>query len=171
MSCLLDDTLTFAREMSAANDGFGETTDLTMEIECAAATRRQLGELIVIGHLPASMTSSIPRIAFQRILGNLLDNASRYGGSAAISATSSAEQIEVVIDDDGPGVPEAQLSRLTEPFHRLEESRARHTGGAGLGLSIVQALIERHGGRLLLENRAGGGFRARLQLMPSKPSA
>ena len=65
---------------------------------------------------------------------------------------------------EGPGVPEERLPELTEPFMRLESSRARHTGGVGLGLSIVEALAHRFGGTLRLENRQEGGLRAVLTL-------
>ena len=73
-------------------------------------------------------------------------------------------RIEIRVDDDGPGVPEADLKDLTRPFHRLDHSRARHTGGAGLGLAIVDALAQQHGGTLTLGNRDGGGLRASVDL-------
>lgn len=99
---------------------------------------------------------------------NLLDNVLRYGGGAATVTLAVAPDLVLLqIDDHGPGVPEAALGQLTEPFHRLETSRSRDTGGVGLGLSIVQALVSRHGGRLTLLNRPEGGLRVQLQLRPS----
>ena len=70
----------------------------------------------------------------------------------------------MIVDDDGPGVPEAELARMTSPFERLESSRARASGGAGLGLAIVSALAAANGGKLALVNRDGGGFRAAVTL-------
>ena len=66
----------------------------------------------------------------------------------------------IAVDDDGPGLPEAELEQVFEPFYRLESSRSRETGGVGLGLAIVRQIARRHGGDVLLSNRAGGGLRA-----------
>ncbi|MDR3531154.1 MAG: ATP-binding protein, partial [Rhodopila sp.] len=68
------------------------------------------------------------------------------------------------IDDDGPGIPNAELQRVFEPFHRLEQSRSRETGGTGLGLSIALSIVQVHGGEITLTNRAEGGLRARILL-------
>jgi protein-histidine pros-kinase len=69
-----------------------------------------------------------------------------------------------VVEDEGPGVPEAELERMLEPFERLEPSRSRGTGGVGLGLSIARDIAASHGGTLRLENRAPRGLRATLEL-------
>ncbi|HAF40164.1 MAG TPA: hypothetical protein DCG90_00050, partial [Sphingobium sp.] len=107
----------------------------------------------------------VSHISLQRMLANLLDNAVRYGGGLArIRVESDASHIRILVEDDGPGVPHGSLQRLTEPFERVESSRARQTGGVGLGLSIVQALTQRYRGDLMLENRREGGFRAILSL-------
>jgi signal transduction histidine kinase len=74
--------------------------------------------------------------------------------------------VEIDIDDDGPGIPEAELARVLEPFYRLEESRSRETGGVGLGLAIAHSIIQAHGGRLTLTNRPAGGLRASIVLPP-----
>ena len=73
----------------------------------------------------------------------------------------------VRIEDEGPGIPKAELASMTEPFTRGEASRNRATGGAGLGLSIAKAIAEQHGGRLVLANRPEGGLRVELRL-PTK---
>ena len=65
----------------------------------------------------------------------------------------------MVIDDDGPGIPEDDLERVLEPFYRVEGSRSRETGGSGIGLSVVKGMIDAHGGELKLSNRPGGGLR------------
>ena len=72
--------------------------------------------------------------------------------------------IEIDIDDEGPGIPEAELSRVLEPFYRIEESRSRETGGVGLGLAITQSIVQAHGGTLTLSNRPTGGLRASIAL-------
>jgi hypothetical protein len=73
---------------------------------------------------------------------------------------SDGAEIRVIVDDDGPGIPSADLERVFEPFVRLEGSRSRETGGAGLGLSIARSIFRAHGGDLRLENRPDGGLRA-----------
>ena len=103
--------------------------------------------------------------ALKRALRNLLDNAVKYGksGNRRRSADSS-KAIEINIDDDGPGIPQQELSRVFEPFYRLEESRSRETGGVGLGLAIAQTIVQAQGGTLTLSNRPTGGLRASIAL-------
>jgi signal transduction histidine kinase len=72
--------------------------------------------------------------------------------------------IEITIDDGGPGIPDAELQRVFEPFYRLEQSRNRDTGGTGLGLAIAQSIAQAHGGQITLANRPEGGLRATLTL-------
>ena len=71
---------------------------------------------------------------------------------------------EIVVEDEGPGIPEEDRSRVFEPFVRLESSRNEETGGSGLGLTLVKAIAEGHGGTVILEDRPQGGLRARLRL-------
>jgi signal transduction histidine kinase len=103
-------------------------------------------------------------LALKRCLGNLVDNALQYGEHATITVTDSAEELTIRVLDDGPGIPEAELQRVFEPFYRLESSRNRATGGTGLGLSIARDVAQAHGGALTLANRSGGGLEARLVL-------
>ncbi|SER76521.1 sensor histidine kinase [Sphingobium sp. YR768] len=102
--------------------------------------------------------------ALRRCIGNLVENAVRYGGSARIAIAVTSRQATVAVEDEGPGVPEAAIERLCEPFYRGEASRNRETGGVGLGLSIARTIAERHGGTLAFANRAGGGLRASITL-------
>ena len=80
------------------------------------------------------------------------------------------EWVAIEVADEGPGIPEAELARVPEPFYRVEPSRSRETGGSGLGLTLARAAAQAHGGRLELENRAGGGLCARI-LLPATPAA
>jgi signal transduction histidine kinase len=102
--------------------------------------------------------------ALRRALGNLLDNAVKYGGLAEVAIMPAAAAVAITIDDCGPGIPDAELDRVFQPFYRLEGSRSRETGGSGLGLAIARALIEAHGGAIVLANRAGGGLSVRVTL-------
>jgi len=100
----------------------------------------------------------------RRALRNLLENALRYGKRARVSVGAEKQSAVVRIDDDGPGIPAAEIDRVFEPFARLETSRSARTGGYGLGLSIARWIARGHGGDVVLTNRAGGGLRATLTL-------
>jgi signal transduction histidine kinase len=76
----------------------------------------------------------------------------------------TAERLRICVRDEGPGIPEAELERVFEPFQRLEGSRNRGTGGTGLGLTIARNIAQAHGGELVLRNRAEGGLEAVLTL-------
>ena len=76
----------------------------------------------------------------------------------------SPSAFDIFVDDEGPGIPESDRQRVFEPFVRLESSRNEATGGTGLGLTLVKAIAEGHGGAVMLESRPGGGLRARMHL-------
>ncbi len=98
-----------------------------------------------------------------RVVVNLLRNAVRYTPSGT-PIRIHADGAVLVVADDGPGVPEAQLVRLFDPFWRGEGSRARETGGLGLGLMLVRQVVELHGGRVSAANRVGGGLAVTVDL-------
>lgn len=103
-------------------------------------------------------------LALKRCLGNLLDNALHYGKQASMCVSDDAERLIITLQDSGPGIPEAELEKVFEPFYRLEGSRGRHSGGTGLGLGIARNIARAHGGELTLRNRAEGGLEACLEL-------
>ncbi|MGA7594490.1 MAG: ATP-binding protein, partial [Gallionella sp.] len=103
-------------------------------------------------------------VALRRCLNNLLENALRYGGSATISMSETADKVEIAIRDAGPGIPPEKLEAVFAPFYRLESSRSRHSGGVGLGLSIARDMARKQGGNVTLENASGGGLIATLTL-------
>ena len=101
----------------------------------------------------------------RRALENLIGNAVRYGSRAEVEAAIGPRSFRISVEDDGPGIPSDRVDEAMRPFTRLDPARNQNSGqGAGLGLSIVEALLVRHGGRLTLANRPGGGFRAGLWL-------
>ena len=103
--------------------------------------------------------------AIERAVHNLVDNAIKYGGEADVTVARDDDALAIVtVDDRGPGIPEALRRRVFEPFFRAEPSRSRDTGGTGLGLSLVQALIAREGGVIELADRPGGGLRVIVRL-------
>ncbi|MFL9923376.1 ATP-binding protein [Herbaspirillum lusitanum] len=109
--------------------------------------------------------------ALRRCLTNLIDNACKYGQRARVSVSLMPEQqrIAIRIRDSGPGIPEAELDAVFEPFYRLETSRSRDTGGTGLGLTIALNIAENHHGRLTLRNPAEGGLEVMLDLPAIQP--
>ncbi|CAN7414423.1 HAMP domain-containing sensor histidine kinase [Acidovorax sp. LjRoot194] len=98
--------------------------------------------------------------ALRRVVGNLIDNALRYAGAAEVSIELSAQQIRIVVEDRGPGIPQEHLQTVFEPFFRVDPSRSRGTGGTGLGLFIARELALRQSAQISLASREGGGLRA-----------
>ena len=103
-------------------------------------------------------------VALARAVGNLVDNALRYGGTARVSLGREGGEAVIAIEDGGPGIAPERLEAVMEPFVRGEASRSAETGGAGLGLSIARAVLASHGGSLALRNRPQGGLRAEARL-------
>ena len=103
-------------------------------------------------------------------MSNLIGNAVTYGGSAQVRLELECDGLRITIADGGPGIPDAALEQVFEPFHRLEASRNRATGGVGLGLTIARQAVEEHGGTLTLANRPGGGLCADVRIPnPTEP--
>ncbi len=103
----------------------------------------------------------------RQVLINLLDNAIRFsppGQVVRVTIESTSEGIAVSVQDRGPGIPAAEQARVFERFYRADKSRARDAGGAGLGLSIAQTLVQAHGGRIALASREGHGTTVRFTL-------
>lgn len=103
-------------------------------------------------------------LALRRCLGNLIGNALRYGKSARISLQNKAEQLQISVHDNGPGIAEAELDKVLTPFYRLDAPQPRDTGGVGLGLASARDIARQHGGSLTLANHPDGGLVATLSL-------
>jgi signal transduction histidine kinase len=113
-------------------------------------------------HAPAPVSCRPNEI--RRAVRNLVENAVAYGNKAEVQIASRSDGYDIVIEDEGPGIPEDERNRVFEPFVRLESSRNTATGGTGLGLTLAKAIAEGHGGAIVLENRPQGGLRARMHL-------
>lgn len=169
MSLLLEDTLTFARESTAEGSRPSEVVEVGAELDEFVALRRELGQSVNLAPGAVAEARAVcSTLALRRMLANLTDNALRYAGAAEIAMRIDEAAVVIEVCDTGPGVPDEALARLTAPFERLEPSRARQTGGAGLGLAIVRALAESQGGALILQNQPEGGFRAAVRLATAK---
>lgn len=133
--------------------------DLDALLESVVDDYAELGADVRLRLAKSGRISGRPQ-ALRRALGNLIDNGLKYGGRVSVEVMQQENRLLIAVDDDGPGLPEAELEQVFEPFYRLESSRSRETGGVGLGLAIVRQIARRHGGDVLLSNRAGGGLRA-----------
>jgi signal transduction histidine kinase len=100
-------------------------------------------------------------LALKRCLGNLVDNAIKYGETAIISVEDFPEQLIIHIRDHGPGIPEGELGRIFEPYYRLG---LEHRSGHGLGLGIARNIAQSHGGDLVIANWPSGGLGVTLTL-------
>jgi signal transduction histidine kinase len=107
---------------------------------------------------------SIQERALRRAIDNLVDNANRYATGAFLQLKETADGWAIEVRDEGPGVPDAEITKLFTPFHRLEYSRNRGTGGSGLGLGIARELIRGEGGEVTLRNSPAGGLVATIYL-------
>ena len=157
MQRMTEDALAFIREDIRREET--RTVDLHALLDSIAADLGELGHDIAVAETERIVVACRPA-ALRRALRNLLENAAAYGGRAAVHIERTGEEILVVVEDQGPGIPEAELERVFEPFVRLETSRSRDTGGSGLGLAIARGIVRGHGGDIRLENRAQGGLRA-----------
>lgn len=126
-------------------------------------------------HVPSDLEVLADPERLARGVANLVRNALRYAGHAGpvrVAAFLTEDQVKLSVSDDGPGVSEADLKRLGEPFFRPDQSRGRETGGTGLGLAIVRSCVEACGGTLVLQNRRPHGFEATLFLqIPKNPTS
>jgi signal transduction histidine kinase len=152
--------------LSAARGAGGEPrrkVDLAALIESLITDLEEMGARVEWSqHAPAPLLCRPNEV--RRAVRNLIENAQAYGKQARVRLEGTPEAYEIVIDDDGPGIAQTDLTRVFEPFVRLETSRNAETGGAGLGLTLVKAIAEGHGGAVTLKNRPDGGLTARIRL-------
>jgi len=105
----------------------------------------------------------------QRCLGNLIDNAVKYGQQAQVGVDRVNGAARIRVRDSGPGIPQTEQVRVFDPFYRVETSRSRESGGTGLGLTIARNIAEQHGGSIVLANHADGGLEVTLMLPEHYP--
>lgn len=166
MLYLLDGTLDFLRGKAVEEPL--QPIDLAAMLESIVEDFQGLGTVTL--QAPDTLRWQGRPQALRRALVNLIDNALKYGQRADVTLQQIGEhEVQVRVDDAGPGIPEAELDKVFDPFYRVDNSRSRDTGGTGLGLAIVRQIAHSHGGRVSLSNRAGGGLRAVL-LLPAQAS-
>lgn len=164
MEAMVAATLAFARDDAAAEAAV--PLDLVSLLRTVADEANDVaGREVVMLEAPAHRTVTARPVALKRALGNLVGNAVAYAGGCRVRLGEPVGgMLLVAIEDDGPGIPEDELERVFQPFYRVERSRSRETGGAGLGLPIARTILRGHGGDVTLANRPGGGLTATVTL-------
>jgi signal transduction histidine kinase len=170
MEAMIAATLAFARD-DAANEPT-TTLDLAKILGNVAADSRAAGHDVTFQG-PSAYDITARPLALKRAITNLVDNAVKYGKRARVTLNPGSDLVEVLVDDDGPGIASADAERVFAPFVRLETSRSRETGGTGLGLTISRNAIRSMGGDVELINRtasgtASSGLRVRVTLPATK---
>lgn len=160
MEVMLEAYLAFARGEEAEPVTEVDLGELLNEI--VASSRRQNPNIHI--NAPDGTVVMLRRNAMKRCFANLISNAGRYGKQTQVNVAVRDHAVDIVVDDDGPGVAIEQREEVFRPFTRLEESRNPTTGGVGLGLTIARDIARFHGGDVVLENSPLGGLRARVWL-------
>lgn len=168
MEAMIDSTLDYLRG--------GTSGEPLRAVDLASVVETIVDEHVDQGH-PVSLVglNSAPVrgrvLALKRAASNIIGNAVKYGRAAKVSIADAGDSFAILVEDEGPGIAEADRERVFHPFVRLEESRGRQTGGSGLGLTIALAVARSHDGSITLDNRAEGGLRVTLSLPKLEPAA
>ncbi len=162
MQALIDDALAFAR--SSLDHGDEKVVDLSCLLQQECDSRKANGEAVSLTGADAPLWVRGAPVAVARVVANLVGNALAYGRCADLSLAGRDDFAELCVEDRGSGIPVADRENVFEPFYRLEPSRSRTHGGAGLGLSIVRQIVEGYRGTIAIEDRPGGGARIRVRL-------
>jgi len=160
MEHMLDGYLAFARGEGTEQP---QSSNLTALLEDVVTQARRKGGAIDF-HAEGRIEMPLRVNAFKRSITNLIDNAIRYAGHVTVRAGERSGSVEILVDDDGPGIPEDKRTDVFKPFFRIEASRNPGTGGVGLGLSIARDVIQSHGGTVELADSPNGGLRVRISL-------
>lgn len=161
MQHLVAQGLAYARTDQAPHEPEART-DLNALLHSLAADYQDAGQPVHWDGGPACTVLTRPQ-ALARLLGNLVDNALKFGGAAELVLSTAPGVVALQVLDRGPGIPPEELARVLQPFYRIEGSRNRSTGGTGLGLAIVQQLAPACRAQLSLAPRPGGGLVASLR--------
>lgn len=165
LEAIADSAIRLVREEGAGEDRLAVPLD-TMLRECIG----ELGDAGLViapgGIAPVSVEAG--PLALRRALRNLMINAATHGGGGRVRLEAGPSLVQVVIEDDGPGIPEDLLDQVFEPFFRANPGRTQTVKGAGLGLAIAREIIERFGGSITIRNRPEGGLEQVVTLRRAK---
>jgi signal transduction histidine kinase len=155
MEAMVQSTLDFMRDIG--HEEKTQPIDVVALLESLEVDFADMGHHV---HIAGQVTAPIlgKAQALKRCFQNLINNAVNYGQRARITAEQMGGKLRIQVEDDGPGIPEAELERVFEPFYRVESSRNRSSGGTGLGLTIARGIIQDHGGSITCRNQPSGGL-------------
>jgi two-component system, OmpR family, osmolarity sensor histidine kinase EnvZ len=162
MQHMLDEYLAFARGEGGEESQTIDLSELVRDTATAAAKARQRDGVII--NAPHHVMVSVKRAGLRRVIANLIDNALKHAAHVIVTLTQDERLVEIAIEDDGPGIPEARREEAFRPFHRLDQGRNLQTGGSGLGLAIARDIARAHGGDIVLGQSAAGGLKATVRL-------
>lgn len=169
MQSLVEEGIAYARSSQAAQEPL-QRVDLRALLQSIAFDYADAGLPVTLLHAAEGTFDTRPQ-ALRRLVCNLVDNAIKFAGAAELSLEGGAHGPWLLcVLDRGPGIPQADLAAVLQPYVRLEDSRNRSTGGTGLGLAIANELAQALGGRLVLGPRGEGpGLEARVELPAQQP--
>jgi two-component system osmolarity sensor histidine kinase EnvZ len=157
MAAMLDEYLAFAR---------GEETEQAGEVCLDELVREVVGRFdqeVEFGPM-AEVIITGRRMALTRAISNIVSNAVHYGGRVRVELVDGPRAADLLVDDDGPGIPADEREMAFKPFQRLEDGRTQNLPGSGLGLALARDTARAHGGDVRLETSPSGGLRARFRL-------
>ncbi|MBL8670758.1 MAG: HAMP domain-containing protein [Alphaproteobacteria bacterium] len=157
MQAMIDGTLGYLREGMDSEPE--RLVDMAAILETLESDHVDAGHAVSLDIAPVEPALG-RHLALKRALSNLMDNAVRYGRTVRVRLDEQGDQVRILIDDEGPGIPEDKLEAVFQPFYRLDESRGSHPAGTGLGLTVARTILRNHGGDVTLRNRDDGGLQA-----------
>jgi signal transduction histidine kinase len=161
MQNMVDEALAFFRDDATTE----EMTSFDLPHVLLTIANDYADQDIIIGYAgPAHAVYRGRPFALKRAFSNLIDNAAKYAKTADIELSCEENAWVIAIRDRGPGIPPDALDNVFRPYYRVDKSRNRTTGGVGLGLTVAQAIVQGHGGEIILKNRPEGGLEARVVL-------
>ncbi|MGF1548202.1 MAG: ATP-binding protein [Thiotrichales bacterium] len=167
MQAMLNATLDYLRDLRESESR--RAIDMNALVRSLAADAELTGRTVTVAGL-AHHPYTGRLTALKRALTNLLDNALKYGDAVTVRIEDDETRLSIGVEDNGPGIPEHALDRVTDAWYRVDASRSRATGGSGLGLAIASDIALQHGGELRLTNRAERGLAATL-ILPRQETA
>jgi len=166
MEVMIEGTLAFLK--SDRLDEPVRAVDLVSIVETVALDFMDQGRPVSL-KVPDALVVNGRKVALKRAVTNVIDNALKYGGSAEVSVQQAEGKAFVSVRDHGPGIPAAEREAVFAPFHRLEGSRNKETGGVGLGLTVSRSVVRAHGGEVTVGEADGGGLLVEMEIPLAGP--
>lgn len=164
MERMIDSYLSFAESETREDLGLLDVELVINDILATSVGDATTVNFVVWQKAENGRLVSLRKHAFERSLQNLIENCRKYANKFKVSLTYERAGIVLVVEDDGPGIPNPERDKVFQPFYRMEASRNSKTGGQGLGLSIVQDFVRKHGGSIELDTSEMGGLKVSITL-------